>query len=80
MVLESWVVILILGIAAYMFVRSKRKVWAMGVLPLMLVPFVNIIYSPINRHIVAAGMGTGDTLRILIYVAAFLASSAWVIA
>jgi hypothetical protein len=81
MVLECWVIILILGIAAYMFVRSERKPWALGVLPLMLVPVVNILYSylPIERHISASNPGLPHMVRIILYIVTFVIGSIWVI-
>ena len=77
-VLECWIIIIILGIAAYMFIRSKKKVWAGSVLPLMLVPFINIVYSPINRKIMEHSTDYAYSTRIVIYIIAFAVVSVWV--
>lgn len=79
MVVECWVIVIILGIASYMFVRSGKKAWATGTLPLMLVPFVSIIYSPIGRSLMEHGATFENPLRIALYIAAFVAASIWVI-
>lgn len=76
-VLECWVIIIILGVAAYMFIRSHKKVWAGSVLPLMLVPFINIIYSPINRKIMEYNHSDAYSTRIIIYLVAFAAVCVW---
>ena len=80
--LESWVILIILGIAGYMIVRSNRKMWALGVLPLMLVPVLNIIYNPIAEHLVHIHPGflyTENLIRLIIYIVGFLMASFWVI-
>lgn len=77
MVLECWVIILILGIMAYMFIRSGRKSWASGVLPLMLVPVIEIIFSPLGRRIALQSFTTAATVRIILYVIFFIFSSVW---
>ena len=77
-VLECWVIIIILGIAAYMFIRSHKKVWAGSVLPLMLVPFINIVYSPINRKIMQHSANYAYCTRIVIYIVAFAVVCVWV--
>ena len=81
MVLECWVIILILGIAGYMFIRSNKKKWALGVLPLMLVPFLNIIYHPIGEHIlrVRHDLFSANLIRLIIYLVSFAAVSCWVV-
>ncbi|HEX3027362.1 MAG TPA: hypothetical protein VHR42_09095 [Clostridia bacterium] len=79
MVLECWVIILILGIAAYMFVRGGRKIWASGVLPLMLVPFADIIYSPIGRRLARHSVAYSNGIRLSIYGVLFIIVSIWVI-
>lgn len=79
-VLECWVIIIILGIAAYMFIRSHKKVWAGSVVPLMLVPFVNIIYSPISRKIMKYNHADAYSVRIIIYLIAFAAVCVWSVA
>lgn len=78
-VLECWVIIIILGIAAYMFIRSHKKVWAGSVLPLMLIPVINIIYSPINRKIMKHSVADAYSARIIIYIIAFAAVSVWTV-
>jgi hypothetical protein len=80
MVLECWVIIIILGIAAYMFVRSNKKTWAGCVFPLMLVPLLNIIYAPIGSHIAIDRPLMSGVIRIIIYIVSFIAASCWVIA
>jgi hypothetical protein len=77
-VLECWVIIIILGIAAYMFIRSHKKVWAGSVLPLMLVPFINIVFSPISRKIMRYSNVDAYCARIIIYIIAFAVVSVWV--
>ena len=79
MVLESWVIILILGIAAYMFIRSHKKTWALCVLPLMLVPFLNIAYFPLYMHISSINHQRADVIRLVLYIVSFLAASCWII-
>lgn len=79
MVLECWVIILILGIAGYMFVRSHKKTWAMGVLPLMLVPFLNILYYPVYSHISQSNLYKADIIRLVIYIVSFVAASCWIV-
>lgn len=78
-VLECWVIIFILGVAAYMFIRSHKKVWAGSVLPLMLVPFISIIYSPINRRIMKYSAADSYCARIIIYIIAFAAVCVWTV-
>jgi hypothetical protein len=78
MVLECWVILIILGTVGYMIVRSNRKMWALGVLPLMLVPVLNIIYGPIAEHLVHVDPGLThltNVIRLIIYIVAFLAAS-----
>gem|GEM_PF-2313831 len=58
--IECWAIIIMLGIAAYMFIRSHKKVWAGSVLPLLIVPAVNIIYSPISRKVMEVSQRSGD--------------------
>ena len=79
MVLECWVIILILAIAAYMFVRSGKKAWAPGVCPLMLLPFLNILYAPIGRHIAASDSSLANIIRMLVYLVSFLGVSFWTV-
>ncbi len=78
MVLECWVIIIILGIAAYMFIRSHRKVWVGSVFPLMLVPFLNILYAPVDRKLIKISDVTAYSTRIGIYIMAFIGVSIWV--
>ena len=80
MIPESWVIIIILAIAAYMFVRSHKKIWAGSVLPLMLVPAVNIIYSPIGRKIMTVNKYDSFSIRTVIYLLAFAAVCVWTVA
>jgi hypothetical protein len=79
MVLECWVIIIILGIAAYMFIRSHRKVWAGSVFPLMLVPFLNILYSPLNRKLLLTSQVAAYSARIVLYIVAFAGVCVWVV-
>jgi hypothetical protein len=78
-ILECWVIIIILSIAAYMFIRSHRKLWAGSVLPLMIVPFVTIIYNPINRRIMRFSAANAHYVRIIVYIVAFAAVCVWVV-
>lgn len=78
-VVECWVIIIILGIAAYMFRRSHKRVWAASVFPLMLVPIVNIIFSPINRRIAARSTADAFSARIVIYIIVFAVVCVWVV-
>ena len=80
MVQECWVIIIILGVAAYMFIRSHKKIWAGSVLPLMLVPAINIIFSPISRKIAEINKYDDYTARIILYLVAFAASCVWTVA
>ena len=77
MVGECWVILIVLGIAAYMFVRRGRRAWAPGVLPLMLVPFVNIIYSPIGRKLGEIGGVYEPTVRVLTYIFFLVVACVW---
>ena len=81
MVLECWIIILILAIAGYMFIRGHKKMWAPGVLPLMLLPLVNIIYHPIGMRIAASsgGAAAAGTARLVIYLLSLAAASIWVV-
>jgi hypothetical protein len=78
--IECWIIIIILGIAAYMFIRSHKKIWAGSVFPLMLVPFINILYSPINRKIMEHSRADAYCSRIIIYMIALAVVSVWVVA
>ncbi|MFT8887450.1 MAG: hypothetical protein ABF449_11545 [Ethanoligenens sp.] len=77
MVLESWAIVIIMGVAAYMFARAHRKEWSFRVLPLILAPFANIVYSPFAKRILSHG-GDAGAARILLYIAAFVATAVWV--
>lgn len=77
MVLESWVIIVIMAVAAYMFARAHRKGWSLRVLPLMVGPLCNIVFSPFARRITQAG-GDAHPARILVYVAAAAVTAVWV--
>jgi hypothetical protein len=79
MVLECWVIIIILGIAAYMFIRGHRKVWAGSVFPLMLVPLLNILYAPLDRKLSLTSHMAAFTDRIVMYAVAFIGVCVWVI-
>lgn len=80
MVLECWIIILILAIAGYMFIRGHKKMWAPGVLPLMLLPLTNIIYHPIGMHLaVSHGSAAAGTARLVIYLLSLAAASIWVV-
>ena len=79
-VLECWVIIIILAIAAYMFIRSHKNLWAGSVLPLMLVPFVNIIYAPINRKIMKYSVTNAYCTRIVLYIIIFAVACVWSVA
>lgn len=79
LVIECVAIIIILAIAAYMFIRSRRKVWAGSVLPLMLVPFLNIIYEPIDIKIKAHSVINSYYVRIALYAAAFIIVCIWVL-
>lgn len=78
-ILECWVIILILSIAAYMFIRSHKKLWAGSVLPLMIVPFATIIYNPINRKIMTISNANAHYTRIILYIVCFAVVSVWVV-
>jgi hypothetical protein len=78
LVLESWVIILILTISLYLFARSGKRGFTGGILPLMLVPFVNIVYSPFSREITERyGEVLGDEIRIAAYIVALAAAGVW---
>lgn len=78
MVLECWVIIIILGISAYMFIRSHKRAWAGSVLPLMLVPFLNILYSPMDRKLALISNVTAYSVRICVYVVGLACVCVWV--
>lgn len=78
MVLECWVIIIILGIAAYMFIRSHKRVWAGSVFPLMLVPLLNILYAPLDRRLLLISKVTAYSTRIGMYIVAFAGVCVWV--
>lgn len=78
-VLDCWIIIIILCIAAYMFIRRRKNVWAGSVLPLMVVPLVNIIYSPINRKIAQYSAVNAYFTRIILYLISFAAVSVWIV-
>lgn len=78
MVLESWAIIIIMVVAAYMFGRAHRKEWAFRVLPLIPAPLVNIVFSPVARRMAAHGADVGAA-RILVYIAAFAVTVVWVL-
>lgn len=77
--IECWAIIIMLGIAAYMFIRSHKKVWAGSVLPLLIVPAVNIIYSPISRKVMEVSQEAAISARIIIYLISFAVVSVWVV-
>ena len=79
MVLECFAIILILAIAGYMFMRSQKKAWAFGVMPIMLVPFLNIVYYPIDKHISFTDPFRANVIRLVIYLVSFVAASCWII-
>jgi hypothetical protein len=81
MVLECWIIILILAIAGYMFIRGHKRMWAPGVLPLMLLPLANIIYHPIGMRIAesSGGAAAAGTARLVIYMLSLAAASVWVV-
>lgn len=71
MTLESGIILIILGVAAYMFIRRHRRVWAVGVLPLMVVPLVTLIYSPVGRQIAkVSGLYRAHMVRLGVYIVA----------
>ena len=75
MAIECIVIIIILAIAGYMFVRSKRKAWFPGVFPLMVVPFVNLVFYPRRMEL----LPNGHMIRIAVYAVSFLAASLWIL-
>ncbi|CDZ24981.1 putative membrane protein [[Clostridium] cellulosi] len=77
--IECWAIIIMLGIAAYMFIRSHKKVWAGSVLPLLIVPAVNIIYSPISRKVMEVSKEAAISARIIIYLISFAVVCVWVV-
>ena len=66
-------IIIILFIAGYAFLRGKRKAWSTGVFPLMLIPAVNIILQP--RHMEM--LPNGHFIRAVIYFASLAVMSVW---
>ncbi|MDR3552190.1 MAG: hypothetical protein P4L75_03615 [Clostridia bacterium] len=74
MVRECVVIIVILVIAGYVFLRSRRRMWFGAVFPLMLVPLVNTIFSP---HFLDR-LPHGYDIRLVIYLACFAISSLWI--
>ncbi|ADU25748.1 hypothetical protein Ethha_0161 [Ethanoligenens harbinense YUAN-3] len=78
MVLESWAIVIIMGVAAYMFGRARRKAWSFRVLPLILAPLANIVYTPFAKELADRGSDAG-AVRILVYIAAFAVTAVWVV-
>lgn len=79
LIIECISIIIILAIAAYMFIRGRRKVWAGSVLPLMLVPFLNIIYEPINNRIKLHSVVGSYYVRVALYAVSFIIVCVWVV-
>lgn len=75
MVRESIVIVVLLAIASYAFLRSKGAIWAGGVFPLMLSPLLNIFFSP--KHLIH--LPDAMTMRVLVYLVWFAATSLWAI-
>ena len=47
MIIECWAIIVIIICMVIIFLRAKRKDYAFGIIPLMLVPFIHAVGSPI---------------------------------
>ena len=77
MAVESFAIIIIMAVAAYMFSRADRNSWAFRVLPLMVAPAANLIYYPFARHLIKHG-GTVSAGRLIVYLAAFAVTGIWV--
>jgi hypothetical protein len=80
MIPECLVIILILGITAYMFIRSHKKVWAGSVFPLMLVPLVSIMFTPLASKLYRSNRFNEYVAWTILYLLAFAAMSVWTVA
>lgn len=69
---------IIMAVAAYMFGRAHRKRWAFRVLPLLLAPLANIVFSPFAKRMLLHGADAGAA-RILVYILAFIGTAVWVL-
>lgn len=78
MVIESWAIILIMAVAAYMFGRAHRKEWTFRVLPLIVAPLFNVIYALFAKQMILHGVDVG-AVRILVYIVAFAITAVWVL-
>ena len=79
MIPECLVIIIILSIAAYMFIRSHKKVWAGSVFPLMLIPAASIIFTPISGRLMQTNVYDAYTAWVILYLLAFAAACVWTI-
>ena len=52
MIVQCAVIILLLPVMTFIFVRAKRKDWALSVLPLIMVPAGNIFVHFLFRFII----------------------------
>lgn len=77
MVLESWVIIIIMAVAALAFARARRKDWALRVLPLMVGPLANILFWPVARRLLGEGADLRPA-RAAVYLAALGVTALWV--
>lgn len=75
LIYESIAILIILAVAGYIFLRYGRKDWGACVLPLMVVPFVNILIA----HRSLTRVPHWAVLRPAAYAIAFLIASAWMV-
>jgi hypothetical protein len=73
-------IIIILAMAGYMFLRSHKKAWAASIFPLMLLPFANIVFHPIGVRLARSmGAAAADGVRLAVYLAALAGVIVWVL-
>ena len=74
MTTECLVITIIIFTIVLVFLRARRKRYAFGVLPLMLVPVAYLIGQPISRLIVAGfALKTADVMNVIIILSLVIA-------
>lgn len=51
MIVDCWVIVVIILVISSVFLRTKRKDYALAVLPLAIVPLAHIVSSPVSKII-----------------------------
>ena len=78
MVKASIGIVVILLIACYAILRSRRRFWAGGVLPLLLTPLLNIPFMTAYFHFPAAARES-DLIRWVFYGVLLAATALWAV-